>query len=289
MEKELEQIEKMDLSVEEWAHYDFRERVFGRAYDQREQLLKPEQIAELEQDMEIFCALENDIVEKTRIGKKWAKSRLDFDYDASFLSSYVFWKTLFPKQGNPIKPKNGLEYKLVIDGAEYRGDTMNSWSTTVNRFIRKDGEPYPPYIQEFMRVVYTIGNFVLVPLAPGGGFNTRRNSAYKDYWDLTLRGIYHYYEGEECPALFQEKETKAWLDSFKNWDVFVEKNFMQPFVKDLGEGHYGEPRELWDGHFARGVMPQNEEDFEQFFVSARTCILERGKLIAEKLKENLQK
>lgn len=320
MEKELEQIEKMDLSVEEWAHYDFRERAFKQAYDQHRQLLKPERIAELERDMEIFCAPESGQVVKTSIGKKWG-IKLDFDYDDSLLSSYIFWKTLFPKQGNPIEPKNGLEYKLVIDGAEYRGDTMNSWYTTVNEFVRKYGDHYvlewngrcipsghstweeflskpenyrrafPSYIQEFLEAVYTIGNFVLVPMAPGGGFNTKRSGTYRDYWDLTLRGIYHYYEGEECPALFQEKETKAWLDSFKNWDVFVEKNFMQPFVKDLGEGHYGEPRELWDGHFDRGAsaMPQNEEEFEQFFVSARTCILERGKLIAGKLKENLQK
>lgn len=321
MEKELEQIKKMDLSVEEWVHYDFRERVFKQAYEERAKGSKklPE---ELRRDMEIFCAPESDQVVKTSIGKKWGK-KLDFDYDDSLLSSYIFWRTLFSKQGNPIEPKNGLEYKLVIDGAEYRGDTMNSWSTTVNEFVRKYGKDYvlgwnggyipsgyatwaeflskpenyrralPSYIQEFLEVVYTIGNFVLVPMAPGGGFNTKRNSTYRDYWDLTLQGIYHYYKGKECPALgkecpalFQEKETKAWLDSFKNWDDFVEKNYMQDYT-EWPQRPYGRPKEFWDGHFEGSPKPpQTVEQAQAFFTRAAQCIKARSKRMVEALRNS---
>lgn len=100
----------------------------------------------------------------------------------------------------------------------YRGDTMNSWSTTINEFMRKfgnkyfknlheetlktgkkiylfdqkhykswteflsdpsnyrDEKPLPLYITNFMEVVYTIGNFMLVPHSPVD-FNQLR----KDY------------------------------------------------------------------------------------------------------------
>lgn len=53
-------------------------------------------------------------------------------------------------------------------------------------------------------------------------------------------------------------------------------------------GSYGEPYELWDGHFSKcnedgGALPIEEEDFKQFFVRAKERILARGRRIAEVL------
>lgn len=84
-----------------------------------------------------------------------------------------------------------------------------------------------------------------------------------------------------------------WLASFGSWDQFVRENYMQDFVYGEGDkegtevpadGHYGPPKELWDDHFEKGVIPKEKADFEQFFTHASNWIKNRGKLIAEKVK-----
>lgn len=149
----------------------------------------------------------------------------------------------------------------------------------------------PPYIEEFIKVVYTIGNFIPVPYSPD--FNTGRSKPTEDYWDLTLKAIHDHYMGNS------EKQT--WLSELlgkgenisnwpygkgqEGWNNFVRSNFMEPFVKKNGD-NFGEPYELWDGHFNGKKCPQKEPQFEQFFVNAKVRIRERGKLIAEKLIDN---
>ena len=136
-----------------------------------------------------------------------------------------------------------------------------------------------------MKVVYTIGNFIPVPLHPS--FNTKRNNKVHDYWDLTLLAIYEYYRGNgaesKLAALFEEDSVRNWLNSFGDWTNFVEKNFMNPFVEKHGD-LYGRPRELWDGHFNGIILPRTRGQFEQFFVNATVRILARGQLMAEALK-----
>lgn len=60
---------------------------------------------------------------------------------------------------------------------------------------------------------------------------------------------------------------------------------MEPFVKKDGD-NFGEPYELWDGHFNGEILPKEESQFEQFFVNAKVRICKRGELIAKKLIEN---
>lgn len=81
-----------------------------------------------------------------------------------------------------------------------------------------------------------------------------------------------------------------WFNVFKNWDDFVEKNYMQDFVNGGNAGHkYGMPKELWKGHFnpLHSVLPENKDDFSQFFTNASEWITKRGTNIAKKLKKKL--
>lgn len=268
---------------------------------------------QFEIDYENYRSSDN-IILKTAIGKKWAY-KYNYDYDNSLTPSYIFCKTIFAKEKTELEYVEKNDYECVISCKDYslRGDTMNSWSTTLNEFIRVYGESYihsyqeryipkgydswedflserenykksfPSYIMEFMDVVYTIGNFVPVLRDPVN-FNTKRFAATKDYWDLTLMGIYEYYTGRGSVSvlsnLLSEKAVRDWLDRFGDWNGFVEKNFMQPFVQKKGT-EFGEPRELWDGHYAGNVLPKTEGQFEQFFVNAKVRILARGELIAD--------
>lgn len=283
----------------------------------------------------------NDIIIKTSIGKMWAKKlhgQYGYDYDASLYSNYIFWKTMFSDIAVcPIEHAGGYQYTIRSNGVSFRGDTMNSWATTLHEFFRLYGggeagylnglvkndspginngkwriprngpdwdkflsmpENYkralPSYITEFMKVIYTPGNFIPIP----HGCNVY---TLKDYFDLKLYCIYNWYQDHldshimsvindsTCQHSIQCRlqTYKGWLESFTDWDTFVRRYALQPFVSIEGS-RFGRPRELWDGHFESWrELPRTEGEFEQFFVNAKVRILARGTLVAKKLMEEL--
>ena len=270
-------------------------------------------------DLSRYRAAENMLV-KICIGKKWAL-KLDFDYDASRFANLIYKAVWFPSGDiEPIGCVEKYEYVTVCGGRYFRGDTMNSWSTTLSEFVRTLGESYvhgwkgryipkgynsweaflsdpqnykkafPDYITDFMKVVYTVGNFIPVPLAPS--FNTCRNRFCKDYWDLTLLAIYRHYEKNDRDnsdgwknLLFRDG-VKRWLDRYGSWDAFVKGNFLQDFVSQEGS-HCGGPKELWTGHFDNPGLPK-EGQFEEFFTNAAAWITARGEKIAIALADVLR-
>ena len=250
----------------------------------------------------------HNIVVKTAIGKKWAprSGGYDYDYDTSSFANLIYQNTIFPDGKIEPKSKDRYEFEYVIccDGACYRGDTMNSWWTTVSRFINQSGitgaeqniswddlidDPVelPSCVTLFLNLVYTIGNFIPVPVT--SNFNTNRSKPSKDYWDLTLLAIYRYYMAVENENAWEKlmKESEDWLGprGEKNWNHFVEKYFLQDFVKQKADGGYGPPKELWDGHFTGDILPQKQKDFGQFFTNASAWILARGMRLARALEK----
>lgn len=318
-----------DKNIEQLQGFDVRNKVMKIVRDDCEKLVteKPEDSKTYDRN-EYSGAYEKmkdsqNVVAKTALGKKWTTA-FNYDYDASLVANYIYCKAFFAEKTNKkIKKDKGYEHKISFR-CFFRGDTMNSWSRTLNKFFDLYGDRYlnnsnnlgdteeqkwveflsnsdnykknetlPLYITEFMKAVYTMGNFIPVPI----GFNTEHNSRIKDYWDLTLLEIYNYYMSEKKCSSWLEK-YKAWFDDYgtgigqKGWDSFVEKNYMQPFVnkiKNKNDGKYGLPYELWEGHFRGDVMPKEEVQFQQFFVNAKVRILERGKLIADALIKEFKK
>lgn len=155
--------------------------------------------------------------------------------------------------------------------------------------------------EDFLRVSYTIGNLAPVPV----GCNRPRGTGQtKDYWDLALYCIYNWYlptcdkhiekDGyiEKIVGQARMADYRDWLKAFGDWDTFVEKNFMQPFVEG-GKPPFGKPKELWAGHFAafeRGeALPQGEKgekerQISEFFTNAAKTIRARSELMIEALK-----
>ncbi|MCR4892418.1 MAG: hypothetical protein K5989_09590 [Lachnospiraceae bacterium] len=189
--------------------------------------------------------------------------------------------------------------------------------------------------KDFIRINHTLGNFLPVPYREKGGqFNVPRAKSSNDYWDLTLYYLYSCYESIKD---MEVKEIKAsiesickgellkdnlgrllgynysnvrlcleWLCCFAKdqkpcWDVFVERNFLQPYVKRNNEDRYGMPKLLWSNNEkvlqeAEGILWEDMDDKEMeglwaerlknnkpkgiapcnmFFVNVRKCIEER--------------
>lgn len=239
-------------------------------------------------------------ISRVKFWKKKSPS-IKFDPDVSLYAIYIYCKIILAKWNTEIFFQKGEKYKYEISKIMYkgkkvefklRGDTMNSWKTTWEEFSDLNINPVPLYVTEFMDAVYTMGNFIPVPFISEkeGEFNFPRGNRNKDYWDLALFFIYKWYSDREDNNLKcivgDDKNVnlcKRWLNLFETWNNFVTENFMQPFVRKLGNDQYGAPYELWDHHFTGEVLPKEKRQFEQFFVNARVRILERGELIAQAL------
>lgn len=165
-------------------------------------------------------------------------------------------------------------------------------------------------VYEYIRLNHTIGNFIPVPFISkdDGQFNSPRGiGETKDFWDLALLAIYHYYHKDFCKKEYSSfalrwllgdvanvRLCQKWLDSFEGasgeekWDTFVKQNFLQDFVEGEENGPYGLPKELWEGHFEGTVIPKEEKHYNKFFKNASERIEARGKKIAKKIKNELE-
>lgn len=234
-----------------------------------------------------------------------------------------------------------------------RGDTMNSYVTTIHEFIRNSpqmdemkkrgifyedpskpkGKPLsnweaaflqqyeycktllPSFAFVYIRQIHTLGNFIPVPFISNneGEFNSPRGrGSSKDYWDLALVCLYNYYaqkaghlaitrhgktiytlewmlkdpEKRDYKTRANVNLCKDWLDFRVSWNHFVEKNFLQDFVNQEGGG-YGQPKELWFGHFDGKLLPEKQEQFDAFFCNASSQIIARGLRITMAAKDYL--
>lgn len=189
---------------------------------------------------------------------------------------------------------------------EQLNKVKKSWSKRASTIVYKNAKSEFVRIigsyknaREFLKMAYTLGNFIPVPPC----FNDRGTSKIKDYWDLTLLAIYNWFmEQTKKPIVYKItlidvvksdkiKKVYEWLECFKDWDDFVEKNYLQAFVYDYkcnGKKKYGVPKVLWEGHFSGDVLPTKEDDFSQFFTNASAWIAARGERIALAVKKKLE-
>ena len=149
-------------------------------------------------------------------------------------------------------------------------------------------------LEHFIKVYHTLGNYIPVPY----GFNSARSGGFcsHDSWDLTLMKIKEYYDAKEkalqSPCLSEIKiitellhcnseiiSCLKWLNSFKNWDEFVEQNFLQDFVdKDKNN----QPIPFCEGHSWECTDIQN---FDEFFEKAGQMIEKRSKRMIEEIEK----
>ncbi|MFV0379819.1 MAG: DUF6994 family protein [Anaerorhabdus sp.] len=175
---------------------------------------------------------------------------------------------------------------LVIDKLKYSGDTMNN-ITIISNVYKSDTLNE---LKDLNSVIYTIGNFIPVPIITNGGkiksFNQHRGtwSKTKDYWDLTMKWIHEYYFTKECNDIFLNANA-LWFDQFnkneEGWKKFVDYHFLNDYVdKDYNLIL------LWSAS-AKDRNVEDEEDlieFKRFCKLSRLCIINRSLRIIKHLK-----
>lgn len=265
-----------------------------------------------------------------KITNKYKMATIQFDYDTSLRNiliyalafDYVIKKdsyiNMYKFNFFEIVQKDNQKYK-------FRGDTMNSYSTTMHRYLSKiknfdiskyndfgDArweaailDNYDFFVQKisksalkFIELNHKLGNFIPMMFINDCSLNVGRYSATKDYWDLTLLCIYKWYRTNDDNFLLKlftngevARNAKLWLsDNFKSWEDFVVKNYMKAFI-DLNNDW--KPKELWKGHFSGALLPRflsfrKELEFEQFFTNVSNWEFQRSKEIAKAIKEKVR-
>lgn len=211
-------------------------------------------------------------------------------------------------------------------GLSFRGDTMNSVATTNRAYYYDHKElhndkkmedfPWPREVLELIDVYHTPGNFMVIPYRENFSLNaTRGRGKSHDYFDLYLLAVYNFFlkkygqdpEGQidlgyifgsdsklelfmtEYLQPFIENDKYRFSDSgiIPGWESFVEENLFQDFVGRNEYGHFGNPNELWDGHFSNAEAGYGklykEEQYMQFYTRATEAIKKRSERIYDRL------
>lgn len=270
----------------------------------------------------------------------------EFDCDVTLFSMvcYLLAFDYLPKRIAYQKDSKN-KYELKGEEFDFRGDTMNSYATTVHGFLRiyehdeakvrnflnvSRGKYVTQYqynglksdahweicildnfnyfkdifsssAYDFLSRVHSIGNMIPCPFRNGASFNVNRgwNRKFNDYWDSTLVCIYNFFQDNDAEKIDPEEYTlnnllkksktidltEEWLKKLGEWPVFLEQNFMQDYVDENGK-----PKSLWKGHIeTRKGEPREVQECEEFFYNATELINKRGKRIAKKIKDKLEK
>lgn len=194
------------------------------------------------------------------------------------------------------------KYQLILrDGTEceyYRGDTMTSFTNIYKHYEdnKKNFETNSiirDKVEELAKNYHTIGN--MIPVPSGFNFSRAGKDAKYDYWDLTMLKIKEWYNDTSNDAplkmLLNDNENaiepcKKWLNKFDNWNDFVEKNYLSPFVETKGaDGNY-ELLHFWEDHsFENCELPSDTNEFLEFLKKLNECIKDRNKIIYDNLKK----
>ena len=241
-------------------------------------------------------------------------------HNPDFLKWEIYLDTFKPIKTNGSKA-NTFE-------KTFSGDTLNSFATFFNNFVRKflDTIKYPnkperfndywytwifenfdiifsdynlsrvenskAILEEFdlfANLTHTIGNLFPVPLY----FNDRRSRKGKyEFSDILLNAIYSYYDSKKDVCHLENIISPCdKIYYVTNWlDIFdTWDNF-------VGQYHFEmylkdrKPIELWQTHsYTSTMLPEIGEEFLKYLKNTNYCIEKRGKSFCEMLSKNLDK
>ena len=225
-----------------------------------------------------------DLKLQSNTSYKYELTGLDFTCVGDTMNSYATVTRNYIRsnyKNNSIYALDGKHFKL-----EYSNVSKNNPFEAVILDHYEDIDPIlPKYIKEFLEVVHTIGNMIPIPK---GCFNAPRNQKTHDYWDITLDGMYKENFKDIIGVTPNSKISKEenivlcqrWFSNYKNWQDFVEKTFMSPFLTNDLKPILFCTKEMGKN---RRLVPIKEE-YEKFYQIVTNAIIRRGHLIARKVK-----
>lgn len=204
--------------------------------------------------------------------QKYQLTGLNFICVGDTMNSYARTTRKYMRENYQNLPIYEEDGKYILQ--KYRNVSSNAWEVIILDYYNEIEKKFPVYINEFLKVVHTIGNMLPVPI---GSFNVPRNVKTGDYWDKTLKGIKdeeHQFENiigplrsPFIPAIENIKKCREWFSNYGSWNNFVEGTFMESFLEN------GKPKILWENN-----------DYQHFYETVTSSIIKRSEEIIKKTK-----
>ena len=201
--------------------------------------------------------------------KLWSKqlpNGIFFDLKKGYGRNYLTWNDF----------RFGSDSIIVSFRYEKNKDMMNEVMVAI--------PDYKAFIENYVKISYTIGGFIIFPKYKGGINQTRGcNYQIRDRFDLTLECIRRYYIGEKSPLSTVLEQNKEFFELFIDFKGYIDFFFLQDLVTDDYQ-----KIDFWigTGDMTQSPFPQNIDEYfslierELLFVKKRN---ERIKQYVEKL------
>lgn len=194
-------------------------------------------------------------------------------------------------------------YKELDEGKDRHvasGDTMNSMQTIYNQAVKlnvADELEFKQQLQLLARLSQTIGNFIPCSAM----FNGKRYAPTKDYWDITLIYIKHWFLRDKDEAVNSEErehiesttffteglEASAdWLGSYgegqNGWNCFIEKNLLEMYVNGKDKNGTYSIRKFYKAHGPKNLNPKDKKQLLKCLCNMNACIILRGNVLNDR-------
>ncbi len=190
--------------------------------------------------------------------------------------------------------KNKIKYfsKSILEDLYKNKDQYKEFK---HYFIDKNDDS--KIILDFLRHYHSLGNYIIVPY----GFNSARSGSFAshDMWDITLMKIKQYYDSLVSTKLeLREDEknmlellhfdcvfynTKKWLDSFKTFKNFIDKNYLQSYVYKINDSDKYEIKSCFTKvhNFSNPKISSDKKDYLEYIEEITNAIKQRTKQIKD--------
>ena len=168
------------------------------------------------------------------------KSKKDPDSSCLLLQEYhsKLWSRVLPiNQKLELKKGHGSNY-LTWKNFRFGSDSIRvsfryeKLKSFIER-VKDEVVDYKTFIQDYVKISYTIGGFIIFPKKKGGINQSRGcNPFIRDRFDLTLECIRRYYNREFSPLFNILNDNKDFFDLFVDFRGYVDFFFLQDLVSE---------------------------------------------------------
>lgn len=220
---------------------------------------------------------QNNPLKKFLRYKEFNKSEGKFDCDNSngtcSLTNDIYIELWGWSYENRFSMCDELKAKFGKAWTRFSADTMNSFQTTYTRAKEIYGAERVQenkLLLEFATYTHTIGNFSLVPfnLEENTPFNPYRYTKFRDYFDLSLKFIKERVDAETF---------KKYIDTFFLNDYVDSEYNVLPLINRHKNLLLQEKMSIEN---VNDLLPQNEDELNEYLKNVIEKIKNRGKRIA---------
>lgn len=238
----------------------------------------------------------------------YSSNRSDGDGDNTrivYAVYYLLWKDSGLFENEKYKKLDNI----FGNHKDFSGETLNTRDT----LCRKDNKWLIDKIGQDKKIIEkaekfrwdyeTLGNFMPFPVILGYNLNNSKNINFQDQFDLFLKAIKHFYKLNKEALKKDENleydnednfsnvlvKNREYFKIFGNFKTYIEKNYMQDYIKNYNQKMTDEEMEVIDLFNRKNKeKKQISEYFDNLLIDEKSKYLNLIKKRADRMKKELK-